>query len=50
MLFIKKPDALGELAAVIVDEAAWQKGLEGVTGRPLELTPGQPQFRPAPAE
>jgi putative DNA primase/helicase len=38
MLFIEKPDTLGDLAAVIVDEAAWQKGLEGVTGRPLELT------------
>ena len=30
MLFGKKPAALGELAAVVVDEAAWQDGLEGV--------------------
>jgi putative DNA primase/helicase len=32
MLFSKKPKAIGEVAAVIVDEAAWQSGLEGVTG------------------
>ena len=30
LLFTAKPEAVGELAAVVVDEAAWQDGLEGV--------------------
>ena len=30
LLFGEKPKQLGELAAVVVDEAAWQDGLEGV--------------------
>lgn len=38
LLFAEKPKALGELAAVIVDEAAWADGLEGVEGRPVDLT------------
>ena len=29
----EKPKAIGELAALVVDESAWQPGLEGVTGR-----------------
>jgi len=37
-LFHAKPSALGELAAVIVDEAAWRTGLIGAEGRHLTLT------------
>ena len=37
MLFNQKPQALGDLAAVVVDEAAWQDGLEGVGGPPNDL-------------
>ncbi|HEX2528242.1 MAG TPA: toprim domain-containing protein, partial [Geminicoccus sp.] len=37
LLFTEKPGALGELAAVVVDEAAWAKGLEGVSGPPINL-------------
>jgi hypothetical protein len=37
MLFSEKPKTLGDLAAVIVDEAAWQDGLEGVSGPPNDL-------------
>ena len=32
MLFTERPSAIGEVAAVIVDEAAWQDGLEGEHG------------------
>ena len=37
LLFGKKPAALGKVAVVIVDEAAWAKGLEGVNGHPVEM-------------
>jgi putative DNA primase/helicase len=37
-LFHAKPAALGELAAVVVDEAAWRTGLIGAEGRHLTLT------------
>jgi putative DNA primase/helicase len=37
LLFGKKPLALGKVAVVIVDEAAWAKGLEGVSGNPVEM-------------
>ena len=37
LLFAKKPAAIGKVAVVIVDEAAWAKGLEGVTGYPVEM-------------
>ncbi len=37
-LFHAKPSALGEVAAVIVDEAAWRTGLIGAEGRHLTLT------------
>ena len=33
LLFAPKPAALGKLFAVVVDEAAWPDGLEGVDGR-----------------
>jgi hypothetical protein len=38
VLFGEKPDAMGKPAAVMVDEAAWRKGLEGLDDRPLDLT------------
>jgi len=37
-LFHAKPSALGEVAAVVVDEAAWRTGLIGAEGRHLTLT------------
>ncbi len=37
-MFHAKPSALGEIAAVIVDEAAWRTGLIGAEGRHLTLT------------
>src|SRR5260370_1359288 len=37
MLFTAKPACIGDVAAVIVDESAWQDGLEGSQGRPLSL-------------
>ena len=37
MLYGEKPATMGKLAAVIVDEAAWQDGLEGVNGPPNDL-------------
>lgn len=37
MLFVAKPAAVGDVAAVIVDESAWQCGLEGVHGWPMAL-------------
>jgi putative DNA primase/helicase len=40
LLFGTKPAALGKPAVVIVDEAAWRKGLEGVDGQPQDLTLG----------
>lgn len=38
LLFSEKPAAFGKLAFVVVDEAAWRKGLEGVDGPPTDLT------------
>ena len=38
LLFTRKPPALGALAALVVDEAPWADGLEGVGSRPDELT------------
>ena len=37
-LFHKKPAAVGEVAAVVVDEAAWRNGLVGAEGRHIMLT------------
>jgi len=37
-LFHAKPSTLGEVAAVVVDEAAWRTGLIGAEGRHLTLT------------
>ncbi|OYV49235.1 MAG: hypothetical protein B7Z77_08495 [Acidocella sp. 20-58-15] len=37
VLFTKKPAALGDVAAVVVDESAWQDSLIGVHGRPMQL-------------
>lgn len=37
LLFAKKPTAIGKVAVVIIDEAIWAKGLEGVTGHPVEM-------------
>ena len=37
MLSSEKPKTMGDLAAVIVDEAAWQDGLEGVSDPPNDL-------------
>jgi putative DNA primase/helicase len=38
ILYNKKPTALGDVAAVVVDESAWQDGLIGAHGRHLQLT------------
>jgi len=38
MLFSKRPNAIGEIAAIIVDEGAWADGLEGAAGRPITLS------------
>jgi putative DNA primase/helicase len=38
MLFTKLPATIGKLAALIVDEAIWQHGLDGVTGHPISMT------------
>lgn len=37
MLFQEKPAAIGDVAAVVGDEAIWQDGLEGESGRPVTL-------------
>jgi putative DNA primase/helicase len=37
MIFMEKPDAIGDLAALVVDEAAWQDGLVGTGARPITL-------------
>lgn len=37
MLFTSRPDCTGVLAALIVDESAWQDGVEGSQGRPISL-------------
>jgi putative DNA primase/helicase len=37
MMFKKLPAYMGKLAALIVDEAMWQKGLEGVDRLPIEV-------------
>ncbi len=37
LLFSEKPKAIGKVAALIVDEAAWEDGLEGVNGPPMEI-------------
>ena len=38
LLFAEKPAALGKIALLVVDEAAWRKGLEGVDGAPNDMT------------
>lgn len=38
LLWHKKPSAMGEIAAVVVDEGAWRKGLQGAEGRHLSLS------------
>jgi hypothetical protein len=37
MLFTERPTAIGDVAVVVVDEAAWQDGLEGEQGHPIAL-------------
>jgi hypothetical protein len=37
MLFTERPAAIGNVAVVVVDEAAWQDGLEGEQGHPIAL-------------
>jgi putative DNA primase/helicase len=37
-LFIRKPEAIGDLAALVVDESVWQSGLVGVGDDRLTLT------------
>lgn len=38
LLFHEKPAAMGKLAAVVVDEAAWKKGYMGAEGKHLTLS------------
>ncbi len=38
LLFANKPATLGKVAVLVVDEAAWRKGLEGVDGPPIDMT------------
>ncbi len=38
LLWHIKPSAMGEIAAVVVDEGAWRKGLQGAEGRHLSLS------------
>ncbi len=38
MAFMEKPTTIGKLAFLVVDEAIWQDGLEGVHGRPTALS------------
>lgn len=38
LLWHAKPSAMGEIAAVVVDEGAWRKGLQGAEGRHLSLS------------
>ena len=38
ILYNRKPAALGEIAAVVVDESAWQDALIGASGKPLQLS------------
>ncbi len=38
MIFGEKPTAIGKLAFLVVDEAVWQDGLDGVHGRPTALS------------
>ncbi|MGI4811741.1 MAG: toprim domain-containing protein, partial [Janthinobacterium lividum] len=38
LLWHTKPAAMGEVAAVVVDEGAWRKGLQGAEGRHLTLS------------
>ncbi len=37
LMFMERPTAIAEPAALIVDESAWQDGLEGVSGLPRTL-------------
>lgn len=38
ILFSQKPKAIGEVAALVVDESAWQSGLIGCQGKPTQIT------------
>nr|WP_176849787.1 toprim domain-containing protein [Belnapia rosea] len=38
LIYSQKPKAIGNLAFLVVDEAAWQDGLEGVSGRGITLS------------
>lgn len=38
LIYHPKPKAFGQLALLFVDESAWQDGLEGVQGIPLDLS------------
>lgn len=38
LTFATMPRAFGKIAALVVDEAAWTKGLEGTEGKPIEIT------------
>jgi putative DNA primase/helicase len=37
MIFLEKPDAIGDLAALVVDESVWAAGLEGTGSQPITL-------------
>jgi putative DNA primase/helicase len=37
LIFSMKPAAMGKIAAIVVDESAWQDGLEGVGLRPIVM-------------
>jgi putative DNA primase/helicase len=53
LLFTQKPAAIGDVAAVIVDESAWQDGLQGAGGTEMTLSldslqaPDEVPFDPA---
>lgn len=38
LLFMEKPGTIGKLAFLVVDEAVWQDGLEGIHGKPTALS------------
>ena len=38
LLFGEKPNTIGKLAFLVVDESVWQDGLEGVHGKPTALS------------
>jgi putative DNA primase/helicase len=37
LIYSRRPGAIGDIAALVVDESAWQDGLEGLGPRPIAL-------------